>query len=50
MTSEEIFIVSKLISAHPPVIIVTLCFFMYIRGRLLEDQKNSAESSLYKNI
>jgi len=45
MTSEEILTVSNLISAHPPVIIGTLCVFMYIRGRFLVAKKHSAERS-----
>ncbi len=46
MTSEEILTVSKLISAHPPVIIGTLCVFMYIRGRILETQRDSADTPI----
>ncbi len=46
MTSEEILTVSNVISAHPPVIIIALCIFMYIRGKLLEAQRNSADKSL----
>ncbi len=43
MTSEEIFLVSNLISSHPPIIIGTLCVFMYIRGRVLENNRSATE-------
>ena len=36
MTASEIQLVSESIAFHPPVIIFTLCIFMYIRGKILE--------------
>ena len=45
MSSEEIQAVSKLISYHPPVIIGTLCVFMYIRGKFIEKSKQSNQLS-----
>ncbi len=45
MTADEIQTVSKLISAHPPIIIGTLCIFMYIRGKILDNNKRSSNIS-----
>ncbi len=36
MTASEIQMVSESIALHPPVVIFTLCIFMYIRGKMLE--------------
>ncbi len=47
MTSEEIQNVSNLISLHPPIIIGTLCIFMYIRGRFLEDMRKVNKNSTF---
>ncbi len=38
MTSIEIQTVSEMIAFHPPIIIGTLCIFMYIRGRILHSK------------
>ncbi len=42
MSAEQIQYVSALISAHPPIIIGTLCIFMYIRGRILHNEVKSS--------
>ncbi|ABX09102.1 Hypothetical protein P9211_11711 [Prochlorococcus marinus str. MIT 9211] len=39
MTAEQIQFVSESISAHPPIVIGTLCIFMYIRGRFIHNNK-----------
>ena len=36
MTASEIQLVSESIAFHPPVIIITLSIFMYIRGKIIE--------------
>ncbi|AAQ00211.1 MULTISPECIES: hypothetical protein [Prochlorococcus] len=46
MTSEEIQAVSNMISLHPPIIIGTLCIFMYIRGKFIEGNPSSGNSPL----
>ncbi len=38
MSASEIQLVSETIALHPPVIVLTLCIFMYIRGRVLEEK------------
>ena len=35
MSASEIQLVSESIAFHPPIVIFTLCIFMYIRGRML---------------
>ncbi len=42
MTSDEIQAVSNMISYHPPIMIGTLCIFMYIRGKILENSKKAS--------
>ncbi|KGG15494.1 hypothetical protein EV06_1367 [Prochlorococcus sp. MIT 0602] len=46
MTAEEIQTVGNLLSSHPPIVIATLCIFMYIRGKALEKQRNSIKNPL----
>ncbi len=41
MSAEEIQTVSAYIGYHPPVVITTLCIFMYIRARFLEKKATS---------
>ena len=38
MSASEIQIVSETIAFHPPIVILTLCIFMYIRGRMLSEK------------
>ena len=42
MSSEEIALIGNSLGAHPPIIIGTLCVFMYIRGKFIEKNKKQA--------
>ena len=35
MSGEELQLIGKSLSLHPPVMIITLCLFMYIRGKAI---------------
>ena len=35
MSAEEMTLVAKSLALHPPIMIVTLCLFMYIRGKAI---------------
>ena len=35
MSSEEIGLIAKSLALHPPIMIVTICLFMYIRGKAI---------------
>ena len=35
MSSEEIQLIGNYLGAHPPVVIGTLCLFMYVRRKFL---------------
>ena len=35
MSAEEMDLVAKSLALHPPIMVATLCLFMYIRGKAL---------------
>ena len=35
MSGEELQLIGRSLALHPPVMIITLCLFMYIRGKAL---------------
>tara|TARA_Y100001968_G_C18862176_1_gene483147 strand:- start:184 stop:345 length:162 start_codon:yes stop_codon:yes gene_type:complete len=39
MSTEEIGLIAKSLAIHPPVMIIALCLFMYIRGKSLASSK-----------
>ena len=39
MSGEELQLIGRSLALHPPVMIITLCLFMYIRGKAIASSK-----------